>query len=219
MDQDLEKLLKKYPVYQLKQILKTINTKEKLKIKLSKLTKKDIIYYLIKYQNNITSLPDIQKLPKRLKNVLQRFNTQPYNEQQQQEFIKTGYKVKAPLKSKGEYLNVKTNKKEQITLLEHQTKFLRKFFLSNVAGSIVFHGVGTGKTITSVVASHYYLSLYPTGNIIVISPPALIINFVNGLKQYGLNIEDNRYSFKSFEQFARNSTIKNPKTLIILEIL
>jgi superfamily II DNA or RNA helicase len=86
-----------------------------------------------------------------------------------------------------------------------------------VSGSVVFHGVGTGKTITAVVASHYYLSLYPHGNVIIISPPALILNFVNGLKQYGLNIEDNRYSFKSFEQFSRNPIVSNTKTLIIVD--
>jgi hypothetical protein len=55
--------------------------------------------------------------------------------------------------------------------LDHQKKFLRKFFLSNVPGAICYHGVGTGKTITAAVASHYYLSLYEDGNIIFISPP------------------------------------------------
>ena len=121
------------------------------------------------------------------------------------------------MESKKEYYNTKTNKEERLTLLEHQKKFLRKFFISYVSGSVVFHGVGTGKTITAVVASHYYLSLYPEGNVIIISPPALILNFVNGLKQYGLNVEDNRYSFKSFEQFSRSPNIKNPKSLIIVD--
>ncbi len=86
-----------------------------------------------------------------------------------------------------------------------------------MSGSIVFHGVGTGKTITAVVASLYYLSLYPDGKVIVISPPALILNFVNGLKQYGLNIDDNRYTFKSFEQFSRNPGVINSKSLIIVD--
>ena len=122
-----------------------------------------------------------------------------------------------PLKSKSEYFNYKTKQKERLSLLEHQKKFLRKFCLSNVSGSVVFHGVGTGKTITAVVASHYYLSLYPDGKVIVISPPALILNFVNGLKQYGLNIDDNRYTFKSFEQFSRSPGVINSKTLIIVD--
>ena len=122
-NEDLFKLLKKYPVFQLKRILKEIKSKEKLNIKLSKLIKKDVIYYLIKNQQYITNLPDIEKLPKRLANVLKRFNTQPYNAQQQEEFLSKGYQVKAPLKAKSEYLNQKTNKQEKITLLDHQSKF------------------------------------------------------------------------------------------------
>jgi hypothetical protein len=44
-----------------------------------------------------------------------------------------------------------------IELLDHQKKFIRKFLLSNAPGAICYHGVGTGKTITAAVASHYYL--------------------------------------------------------------
>ena len=82
MEQNLEKLLRKYSVYQLKQIFKTINTKQKLKIKLSKLTKKEIIQYLIKYQQYIISLHDVLKLHTRLKNILQLFNTKPYTDEE-----------------------------------------------------------------------------------------------------------------------------------------
>ena len=133
------------------------------------------------------------------------------------QFLNNGYKVINPLKSKSEYFSYKTKQNERLELLEHQKKFLRKFFLSNVSGCVVFHGVGSGKTITAVVASHYYLSLYPEGEIIVISPPALIFNFLNGIKQYGLNIDDNRYKFASFEQFSRNPGIIKSKTLIIVD--
>ena len=101
--------------------------------------------------------------------------------------------------------------------MEHQEKFIRKFLLSNVPGAICYRGVGTGKTITAAVASHYYLPLYENGHTIFIYPPALILNFVNALKDYGLDIEDNRYEFKSYEMFARNPTISNPKTLIIVD--
>lgn len=203
---------------QLKKILSKFNREKKLGIKvISKKRKDEVVNYLLYYKYNLSNLPEIEKQPTRTSNILKRFNTKAYNDEEQEQFLNKGYEVKNPLESKKEYYNTKTNKEERLTLLEHQKKFLRKFFLSNVSGSVVFHGVGTGKTITAVVASHYYLSLYPEGNVIIISPPALILNFVNGLKQYGLNVEDNRYSFKSFEQFSRNPTIKNPKTLIIVD--
>ena len=59
--------------------------------------------------------------------------------------------------------------------------------------------------------------MYENGHVIFVSPPALILNFINTLNDYGLDIHDTRYSFKSFEQFARNPTISNPKTLIIVD--
>jgi hypothetical protein len=215
---DSTKLLKKYPVMQLKKMLSTFNRNKKLGIKtISKIRKDDVVKYLLYHKYDISNLPEIEKQPTRTTNILKRFNTKVYNDEEQEQFLNKGYEVKDPLKSKKDYYNTKTSKEERLTLLEHQKKFLRKFFLSNVSGCIVFHGVGTGKTLTAVVASHYYLSLYPEGNVIVISPPALILNFVNGLKQYGLDIEDNMYSFKSFEQFARNPNIKNPKSLIIVD--
>jgi hypothetical protein len=215
---DPQELLKKYPVFQLKSILSKHNREKKLGIKLiSKRRKGDVINYLLYHKYNLNDLPDIKKPPTSTRNVLKRFGTKKYNDDEQQEFLKKGYDIKNPLKSKKEYFNKKSQQHEKLELLEHQKKFIRKFFLSNVPGAICYHGVGTGKTITSAVASHYYLSLNPEGHIIFVSPPALILNFVNALKDYGLDIEDNRYEFKSFEQFARNPTISNPKTLIIVD--
>ena len=215
---DSIQLLKKYPVYQLKSILSQHNRNKKLGIKLiSKQRKQDVINYLLHHKYNLNDLPNIKKLQAPTRNILKRFNTKVYTEDEQKEFLKKGYDIKNPLISKKEYFNKKSNKSEKIELLDHQKKFIRKFLLSNVPGAICYHGVGTGKTITAAVASHYYLSLYEDGNIIFISPPGLIINFVNALKDYGLNVEDKRYSFKSFEQFARNPTISNTKTLIIVD--
>ena len=215
---DPQELLKKYPVYQLKSILSKHNREKKLGIKLiSKRRKSDVINYLLYHKYNFNDLPNIKKLPAPTRNVLKRFGTKKYNDDEQQEFLKKGYDIKNPLKSKKEYYNKKSQQHEKLELLEHQKKFIRKFLLSNVPGAICFHGVGTGKTITAAVASHYYLSLYENGHIIFISPPALILNFINALKYYGLNIEDNRYEFKSFEMFARSPTISNPKTLIIVD--
>jgi hypothetical protein len=37
------------------------------------------------------------------------------------------------------------------------------------------------------------------------------------LQNYGLDISDKRYTFKSFEQFTRNPNIVNDKSLIIVD--
>ena len=143
---DPQELLKKYPVYQLKSILSQHNRNNKLGIKfISKRRKGDVINYLLHHKYNLSDLPNIKKLPAPTRNILKRFGTKTYNDDEQQEFLKKGYDIKNPLISKKEYLNKKSNRHEKIELLEHQKKFIRKFFLSNVPGAICYHEVGTGK--------------------------------------------------------------------------
>jgi len=208
---------RKYIVKQLKQILKQYLTENNIKdIKISKLKKTDVIIKIVDYEifNDVKDLPEPIK-SERSKTV--KTTIKQYTDEEQEQFLNKGYEVINPLKPKKDYYNPKTGNYEYVKLLKHQEKFLRKFFLSGVNGSIVFHGVGTGKSLTASVATHYYLSLNPDGNVIFISPPALILNFVNALKQFGLDEKDRRIQYFSFEKFTRNSTIKNKKCLFIID--
>lgn len=211
------KIYKKYIVRQLKQILKQFLTEKKIKpdFRITKLNKSEVIAKLIEYKYDINNLPERMEntRSKTVKTIIKQ-----YNDEEQEQFLNTGYEVVNPLQAKKDYYNIKTGKNEYVKLLAHQEKFLKKFFLSGVSGSIVFHGVGTGKSLTGAVASHYYLSLNPNGNIVFISPPALILNFVNALKQFGLDEKDKRFSYYTFEKFTRNPTInKDKKTLFIVD--
>jgi tRNA1(Val) A37 N6-methylase TrmN6/superfamily II DNA/RNA helicase len=211
------KIYKSYIVKQLKQILKDFLIEKEIKpdFRITKLRKSEVISKLIENNYNINDLPEPIKSV-RSKTV--KTTVKQYTDEEQEQFLNKGYEVIDPLKAKGEYFNIKTGQKELVKLLAHQDKFLRKFFLSSVSGSIVFHGVGTGKSLTAAAASHYYLSLNPNGNIIFISPPALILNFVNALRQYGLDEKDNRISYYTFEKFTRNSIINKDKpTLFIVD--
>ena len=183
-------ILLNYPVYQLRQILRELKLEKKFKTEpLAKIRKKDLIRMLIKYEYDLSKLPQIVKKEAPSKNVLRKYKVKSYTDEEQEKFTKENYyKVENPLEAKGKYFNIKTSTEEELKLQQHQKHFVQHFFISNTTGSIVFHGVGTGKTITAVVASHYYLELYPEGRVIIISPPSLILNFVEGLKQYGLNI-------------------------------
>ena len=209
------KIYKSYIVKQLKQILKDFLIEKNIKpdFRISKLKKGQVILKLIENNYNINDLPEpIKSLrSKTVKTIVKQ-----YTDEEQEQFLNKGYEVINPLKAKAEYYNPKTGKNELVKLLTHQEKFLRKFFLSGVSGSIVFHGVGTGKSLTGAVATHYYLSLNPEGNVIFISPPALIINFVNALKQYGLDEKDKRISYYTFEKFTRNSNINNDKPILFI---
>ena len=107
---DPQELLKKYPVFQLKSILSKHNREKKLGIKLiSKRRKGDVINYLLYHKYNLNDLPNIKKPPTSTRNVLKRFGTKKYNDDEQQEFLKKGYNIKNPLISKKEYFNKNHN--------------------------------------------------------------------------------------------------------------
>ena len=110
------------------------------------------------------------------------------------------------------------NKKLVIGLQKHQQEFVVSFLNDHLQGALLFHSVGSGKTLTAAVFSHYYLALKPTHNVTIISPPSLLFNFVEALKQYGLDIKDNRYKFETYEKFCKNpDKYVNDKTLLIID--
>ena len=104
-----------------------------------------------------------------------------------------------------------------INLQDHQFEFVKYFCLSNLKGGIAFHGTGTGKTLTAVVTSNLYLSLYPNNKVVVISPSALLYNFIDALKQFGLNSSDKRYNFYSYDKYIRNKEVGDNSLVIIDE--
>ena len=103
-----------------------------------------------------------------------------------------------------------------VTLLEHQKKFLIGFLVNNLRCSIVFHGVGTGKTLTAVSTSAMYLQLYPKNKVIFISPPSVLYNFINGLVYFGIDPRDPRYTFLTYDKWYR-SKINAENSLLIVD--
>ena len=90
-----------------------------------------------------------------------------------------------------------------LKLQDHQKKFLNGFLIGNLRGSIVFHGVGTGKTLTAVACARMYLQLYPKNNVIVVTPSAVIYNFTKEMIAFGADPRDPRFKYYTYEKFAR----------------
>ena len=145
----------------------------------------------------------------------------PYNKKEQKQFLKTNYSTGHPLLSKKldkvkQKLQYKM--KLNIVLKKHQKNFIVNFINSYFTGGLLFHTVGSGKTLTAVAFSHYYLSLYPNKNVCIVSPPALLFNFVDALKEYGLDIRDNRYKFQTYGKFLKDvDSYVNEDTLLIID--
>lgn len=127
------------------------------------------------------------------------------SDEEQNEYVKNQLKYNAVISN------------NDINLQDHQFEFVKYFCLSNLKGGIAFHGTGTGKTLTAVVTSNLYLSLYPNNKVIVISPSALLYNFIDGMKQFGLNSSDKRYNFYSYDKYIRNKEVGDNSLVIIDE--
>lgn len=97
--------------------------------------------------------------------------------------------------------------RSKTTLLPHQIKVVKH--LQNNRGIIAVHSVGSGKTLMAVTASQCFLDMYPSQNVIVVSPATLIDNFKKDMIKYGIDPENSKYKFYSFEKFAKLISIKD----------
>jgi len=68
-------------------------------------------------------------------------------------------------------------------------------------GLIAVHSVGSGKTMTAVLASQCYLDDHPQGRVVVVSPTSLIANFKKEMLSFGDLRHKDRYEFFSFQGF------------------
>lgn len=219
---DLDKLscLSKYPVKMLNEFKVLYIPETKGWYKMNKGHKVELLKEALK--NNCDDLPPVpERVYKKSQYGVKYGKVQPYNEDEQEAFMEEGYDTAHPLKQK-KLDEVKHkdayNKNIKIVLNKHQKDFVINFINSYFTGALLFHGVGSGKTLTSVVFSHYYLSLYPNNNVVIISPPSLLFNFVDAMRLFGLDVKDNRYKFETYDKFIKNyKNIVNDKTLLIID--
>jgi hypothetical protein len=202
---------KPWKVFQLKELIQKYNEDKNLNIKYKVARRNDLIKTIIKFNINPNEYEISQVNPKQPipTNVLRKYGLKPNTDDEQRRYEEELGIVPNPLLARTNYTN-KEGLLEKIVLQEHQEKFIKQFIFSNLRGAIVFHGVGTGKTLTAVVASFFYLVMYPKNKVIVISPSALLYNFINGMQQFGLNLTDNRYKFLTYEKYIRSQTSKTP---------
>jgi hypothetical protein len=214
-------LLNSLKVFQLKDIIKQHlikNPEIKLKTSVYKLNKIGLIGVIKSKKINLDDYPDYPKSSPGSKantNILKKYGKEQYNEDQQKQFLinEEENKNMALIARK-----VKRNAgKEPLTLQKHQVAFIKQFIYSNLNGAVMFHGVGSGKTLTAVVCAYWYLKLYPNNRVICISPSALLFNFIEGMRQFGVPIKDNRYTFTTYEKYARMSKEKkNAKDCLLI---
>lgn len=105
-------------------------------------------------------------------------------------------------------------------LRDHQKAVNR--YMDTHRGLLVFHKVGSGKTLTAISVSQCYLDKHPTHRVLVIAPAGLINNFRDEMTKSYVNIRHaDRYEFYSYQRFT--SLVKKHKkpvcrnTLVIID--
>jgi len=105
-------------------------------------------------------------------------------------------------------------------LRDHQKAVIQ--YMDKHRGLIVYHKVGSGKTLTAISVSQCYLDKNPTHRVIVIAPAGLIHNFKDEMTKSYVNLKSpERYEFYSYQKFT--SLVKENKkpvcqnTLVIID--
>ena len=71
-----------------------------------------------------------------------------------------------------------------LPLRAHQRRVIEFMERSQRKGMMLFHKVGSGKTLTAIVASQCYLDRHPDGRVLVLTPTSLKSNFLKEMERY-----------------------------------
>lgn len=95
---------------------------------------------------------------------------------------------------------------DNISLKPHQEKII-DFFMKekDKKGIILSHGMGSGKTLTSLILVKCLMINYPSSNVFVVTPKSLIGNYQKEMKKVE-NMETNRITIVSYDNFINRSS-------------
>lgn len=89
-------------------------------------------------------------------------------------------------------------KRSLVPLRDYQKKVVR--FMKTHDRLLVYHKMGTGKTLTAVVVSQCFLDAFPRRRVVVVSPASLLDNFKKAMREYGDVRHASKYEFYSIQK-------------------
>ena len=114
--------------------------------------------------------------------------------------------------------NLKISKETKMKIKKHQFNVANE--LTEKRGLVLFHEVGTGKTLTAVVSSRCLLLSNIINKVIVITPTSLQENFKKELLKYDENIDMSKYTFYTIQglvyNIQHNIKIENSKNALVI---
>jgi SNF2 family DNA or RNA helicase len=109
---------------------------------------------------------------------------------------------------------------ETVKLKDHQNKVCKYIAKNDPLGLLLFHSVGSGKTITSITVIRCILEKNPDIKVFVITPTSLVDNFKKELEKVKINFPDNVkiYSHGIFiNKIKKNGTEFCKDSVIIID--
>lgn len=103
-------------------------------------------------------------------------------------------------------------------LREYQLRIVR--FMQTNNRLLVYHKMGTGKTLTAVTVSQCYLERNPNNRVIVVTPASLSDNFRKGMMEYKYIKHADRYEFYSIQKatnLLKSGELSCKNSLVIID--
>ncbi len=120
---------------------------------------------------------------------------------------------------RSDYSTLACVQESKIPLQPHQLKVVN--YIMNNRGLLVVHSVGSGKTLTAVISANCYLSKYPEGKVIIVTPKSLKENVKKEFKKSGIQYDKHRIKTYSYDKFINrfmSGEIKiNKKVFLIVD--
>lgn len=115
------------------------------------------------------------------------------------------------------YLEKIAAKKKEREVGEHQRRVLEK--LDKSEGVIVAHTMGSGKTLTSLLAAEKYQAQHPKEDVIAVVPASLATNMDKEIKKHKVKIDKKRFHVVTYDKAVNNvdELLKKKTSLVILD--
>lgn len=101
---------------------------------------------------------------------------------------------------------------------EHQKRIVEHMMTHR--GLLAIHDVGSGKTLSAVIAGECFLKKYPNRYVIVVTPKSLQNNYLKEMVQYDPNIDKSKYYFFTIDGFSsamKQNKINCKDSMLILD--
>jgi superfamily II DNA or RNA helicase len=110
---------------------------------------------------------------------------------------------------------------ENITLKKHQHQIVEKMISSKRRGVLLYHGLGSGKTVTGIAIARCLLSYTNANSVIVLTPTSVVEQFKNEIQNIGMSSDTVNafrvYSYQRWLDRYESGYVSSKDTIMIID--